>query len=297
MSRSLGAGRLNLAGMNFTGMSEKQLRDLYHERLKAGIHGLCFSPYEEGQGPGDRISPDQIRRRMEIIAPYCSWIRSFSCTDGNQAIPQIAHEFGLKTLAGAWIGEDAEKNQEEIRALTEIAAAGHVDIAAIGNEVLLREEMSGSDLAQIIQKFKSEVPNVPTGYVDAYYLFEFNPDLVQACDLILSNCYPFWEGCQREYATLYMKDMYRRACHAASGKKVLVSETGWPDRGSAFWGAEPSISNVLKYFLDTWKWADEEQIELFWFSSFDEAWKVGAEGDVGAWWGIWDSKGRLKHVQ
>ena len=42
--------------------------------------------------------------------------------------------------------------------------------------------------------------------------------------------------------------------------------------------------------------ADEEGVEIFYFSSFDEAWKVDKEGDVGAYWGLWDEEGNLKYV-
>ena len=42
--------------------------------------------------------------------------------------------------------------------------------------------------------------------------------------------------------------------------------------------------------------AKEEGIEIFYFSSFDEDWKVGAEGDVGAYWGLWDKDGKLKYA-
>ena len=45
---------------------------------------------------------------MEIIKPYTSWVRSFSCTDGNELIAKVAKENGLKTLVGAWLGEDPE---------------------------------------------------------------------------------------------------------------------------------------------------------------------------------------------
>ena len=45
---------------------------------------------------------------MKIIKPYTKWIRSFSCTDGNEAIPRIAKEYGIKTLVGAWLGDDDE---------------------------------------------------------------------------------------------------------------------------------------------------------------------------------------------
>ena len=42
------------------------------------------------------------------------------------------------------------------------------------------------------------------------------------------------------------------------------------------------------------KWSQEEDVEIFYFSSFDESWKVGAEGDVGAYWGLWDKNEELK---
>ena len=73
------------------------------------MHGIGFSPYQEGQQPGDIVQKDQITRRMEILAPFTNWVRSFSCTDGNELIPKVAHEMGLKTLTGAWLGKDLRK--------------------------------------------------------------------------------------------------------------------------------------------------------------------------------------------
>jgi exo-beta-1,3-glucanase (GH17 family) len=93
-----------------------------------------------------------------------------------------------------------------------------------------------------------------------------------------------------------MKEMYRRAQYAANGKKVIISETGWPNIGTPTDGAVPSLKNAIKYFVDTFQWADQEGIEIFYFSSFDETWKVDAEGDVGAYWGLWDKDGKPKYV-
>jgi len=50
----------------------------------------------------------------------------------------------------------------------------------------------------------------------------------------------------------------------------------------------------MKYFIDTYTWADQEDIEVFYFASFDEEWKIAAEGDVGAFWGLWDKDGNMK---
>ncbi|MBT8203805.1 MAG: glycosyl hydrolase [Eudoraea sp.] len=287
--------RLALAALDYSGMSTKDLQKLARKVLKEGMHGLCFSPYEEGQNPGDQMSEAQIRRRMKLISPYTQWIRSFSCTDGNEQIPRIAKEFGIKTMVGAWLGDDPEINRKEIDNLITIVNEGHVDIAAVGNEVMYRGDLSEEELLDFIHEVKQKVTNdTPVGYVDAYYEFSERPRITEACDIILANCYPFWEGCDLDYSLLYIKDMYNKALGAGNGKKVVVSETGWPSQGTNLDGAFPGYENFLKYFMNMQKWSQEEDIEIFYFSSFDESWKVGAEGDVGAYWGLWDKDEKLK---
>ncbi len=286
---------MNLTGVHQNNLSEKALIDLYNETLQAGMHGLCFSLYEEGQKPGDIISEEQVRRRMAIIKPYTQWVRSFSCTEGNEFIPKIAKEMGLKTLVGAWLGKDDEINQREVEGLIQLAKEGYVDIAAVGNEVMYRKDLTEEELLEFLHHVRKEIPSdVPVGYVDAYYEFTDHPRITEACDVILSNCYPFWEGCHCDYSLPYMKDMYHQALHAGNGKKVIITETGWPSQGTSLQGATPSEENFMKYFINTQQWSKQEGIEIFYFSSFDEAWKVGAEGDVGAYWGIWDKNEELK---
>jgi exo-beta-1,3-glucanase (GH17 family) len=278
----------------WTEAERNTLRDAFAAVLQRGMHGLCFSPYLEGQAPGTQIGEVQIRERLKLIQPHTRWIRSFSCTDGHEQTPRIAHELGLKTLVGAWIGTDAEINEREIAGVIEVARAGHADIVAVGNEVLLREDMNEDELLACIQRVKDALPGVPVGYVDAYYLFELHPRITAACDVVLTNCYPFWEGCPREGALAYMQSMVRRTRAAAPGKRIVISETGWPDKGSAFHGAVPSTEGAMAYFVDTIEWAEKDGIEVFYFAAFDEAWKVGAEGDVGAYWGLWDKDGSPK---
>jgi glucan 1,3-beta-glucosidase len=265
--------------------------------LQHGVHGLCFSPYLQGQQPGVQVSEAQIRQRLALLQPHTGWVRSFSCTDGHEHTPRIAHELGFKTLVGAWLGTDAAINEREIQGLIDVARAGHADLVAVGNEVMLREDMPEDALLGFMQRVKGALaatPAVPVGYVDAYYLFEKHPRITAACDVVLTNCYPFWEGCPREQALAYMQTMLARTRAAAPGKRVVISETGWPSQGSAFQGAVPSHEGAMQYFVDTARWAREAGIELFYFSAFDEAWKVGAEGDVGAFWGLWDTDGNPK---
>lgn len=282
-----------VAGLDFAGKSTTEIRALFTEKLNSHLHGLCFSPYVEGQATGDILSAEQIHRRMEIIMPHTEWIRSFSCTEGNELIPRIAHEKGLKTMVGAWISADKERNEAEINALVKLAKDGLVDIAAVGNEVLLRNELSEQEIIGYIKRVKALLPaGIPVGYVDAYYQFLERPALVNACDIIPINCYPFWEGADSGHALLFLQQMYALAKEAGNGKKVIVAETGWPSAGQNVEAAQPSAENAMKYFINAQDWAKANGIEMFYFSSFDESWKVVHEGEVGTRWGLWD-----KHEQ
>lgn len=287
--------KLSLAGVSYEGVTPESLRSMFRKVLNAGMHGIGFSAYEEGQKPGEILTEKQIKRRLEIIRPYTQWVRSFSCTEGNELIPKIAKEMGMKTLVGAWLGDDDKINQQEVENLIKIAKEGYVDIAAVGNEVMLRGDLTEDELIAFIDRVKQPIPGIPVGYVDAYFEFDVKPRITAACDVILANCYPYWEGCHIDYSLLYMKEMYHKAKRAANGKPVIISETGWPSQGTNFGAAMPSDENFMKYFINTQKWSAEDGIEVFYFSSFDESWKVGAEGDVGAYWGIWDKDEKLKY--
>lgn len=273
------------------------LEAAFRTALQQGAHGLCFSPYLDGQGPGSQVDEAQIRDRMQVIRASTRWVRSFSCTDGNELIPRIAHEYGLKTLVGAWLGTDRAINEREIEGVIAVARAGHADIVAVGNEVMLREDLTEDELIGYLQRVKAALPGVKVGYVDAYYLFEKHPRITAACDVLLTNCYPFWEGCPLDQAIAYMQSMVQRTLAVAGGKPVIISETGWPDKGTAFHGAVPSRVGAMRYFVDTNAWAQRDGIDVFYFAAFDEAWKVGAEGDVGAYWGLWDKDGAPKFLR
>lgn len=283
-------------GVDFSGMDYVEKLSMLRQILQKKIHGISFSPYLDGQRPGMDISEEQIRQRLEIIQPYTRSIRTFSCTEGNENTPRIAKEMGLQTMVGIGISDEPEKNEIEIANGIEIARQGHADILAVGNEVLLRGDVSEQVLIEYIERVKAEVGDVQVGYVDAYFLFENHPAMVEACDVLLINCYPFWEYCEAPYALTHMQEMYARAVNVSCGKKVIISETGWPSVGSPYGGAVPSVDNAIEYFIDTFTWANNAGIEVFYFSSFDENWKVGAEGDVGAYWGLWDAEGQFKYV-
>lgn len=292
----LGVDRSKLENMKYSNTSKNDLESLMKKHIEEGIFGLGFSPYLDGQNPNDlaQITDVQIANRLEVIRPHTNWVRTFSCTNGNEVVPRIAHEKSLKTMVGVWIGDDLDLNEVELQNAIEIGKKGHANVIAVGNEVLLREDLEVEELISYIRRVKEALPNVEVGYVDAYYTFANYPELVDECDVILANCYPFWEFCSVNTAVGYMKKMYEFTSKVANGKKIMITETGWPTKGELYGEALPSYENAMRYFVETQDWAKTNNIDLFYFTSFDEAWKVNHEGEYGAYWGIWDKDGKYK---
>jgi glycoside/pentoside/hexuronide:cation symporter, GPH family len=288
--------------------SADEIRALYAEQFQRGLYGVCFSAYTQGQRSGDVVTEVQVHRRIALIAPHTRWVRSFACTEGHELIPKLAHEKGLKAMVGAWIGPDRARNEREIQALIALAGQGLVDVAVVGNEVLLRGDLPEQELLAYIARVKAAMPQgVPVGCVDAYFQFLERPALTAACDVLLPNCYPFWEGAHIDVAAQYLRRMHGLVKAAGGDKPVVVTETGWPGNGQAVGqavgrsggqavaGAVPSADNAMRYFIDVQQWGRSEGVKLFYFSSFDEPWKLGSEGEVGTQWGLWDKDERPKY--
>ncbi len=284
-----------ILGNDLSSKTEAELKADFSDTLNNGIHGLCFSPYLEGQNAEDSVSANQIKKRLDIITPNTKWIRSFSCTQGNEMIPGIARQNGLKTVVGAWISDDLERNEKEIESLIALGKAGLVDVAAVGNEVLHRQEISEQQIIGYLKRVKEALPSTTVGYVDAYYQFLDRPNLVANCDALLVNFYPFWEGANNDFSVSYLQNMFEITQNVANGKKIIITETGWPNKGESVQEAIPSELNAMKYFIASQEWAKNNNLEIFHFSSFDESWKAKQEGTVGTAWGIWDKNEKLKY--
>jgi len=292
---------LLLPGADVSPLAGKALidiRQMFSEQFRAGLYGLCFSAYPEGQRAGDPLLAADVARRIDLIAPHTRWVRSFSCTEGHEAIPRLARTKGLKTMVGAWLSHDRARNERELAALIRLAQDNMVDIAVVGNEVLLREDLPEQELLAYLARVRAAVPaGVRVGCVDAYFQFLERPALVAACDVLLPNCYPFWEGAHIDHAAQYLRRMHGLVKAAAGeDKPVVITETGWPGQGEAAGAAVPAAEHAMRYFVEAQQWSRREGVKLFWFSSFDEPWKQGQEGEVGTQWGLWDKDERRKYI-
>ncbi len=271
-----------------------ELQQRLQSLLRGKMHGVCFSPYLASQQPGAAIDRQRTEARLRLLREHAQWVRLFACSGEHEQVVRMARQLQLRTMVGAWLGADAQRNEREFEALVGLAADGQVDLAALGNETLLRGELDAGVLLAQLRAFRQRAPGVPVGVVDAYYVFERHPELVEASDFVAVNCYPFWEGFSAQQALERLQSMVRSTREHIGAKPLLVAETGWPSQGSAQGAAVPSADAALHYWVGAHDWAAREGVELFHFEAFDEPWKAAQEGDVGAFWGLWDGSDRLK---
>lgn len=261
------------------------------------LYGLDFSSYLDGQNPngGSTVDEAQLRSRMDLVAPHTDWIRTFGMQNGLEKAGAVAHEQGLKAALGAWLSSETASNAQQISNLIHEAQAGHVDLAIVGSEVLLRGDLSSAALGNYISQVRASVPpGVLVTTADVFDEWLSHPEVLAAVDVVLANYYPYWRGIPVDQSIAALHDWHQLLTAAAAGKPVMVSETGWPSCGNLVYGAVPSTENASLYLLNFVSWARANHVSYFYFEAFDESWKATIEGPQGACWGIWDKNGALK---
>jgi len=260
-------------------------------------YGLNFSPYTgTGQDPnkGTVISQSQIKSHLETILAYTKWIRTFGSSLGMEHAAKIAHNMGLFTAIGAWLGSNAITNDEEVQNLIAGAKDGYVDLAIIGSETLFRGDLTPAELIVYIEWFRQEVPDVPVTTAETYDIWLKNLDLIDHVDVVLANYYSYWEGIHIDDAIANVHNRHQQLVIKAGNKDVIVSETGWPSAGDSIGQAVPTPENAADHFLNFISWARAEGVDYFYFEAFDEPWKSDYEGPQGAHWGIWTKDSEMK---
>lgn len=249
---------------------------------------------EQNPNYGSQVNRSQVIKRLKTVAPYTTWIRTYGTGAGQEYAGSEAHKMGLKTAIGAWLSSDIEANNREINELINESKAGYVDLAIVGSETLLRNDLSEDQLINYIKRVKQEAPGIKVTTGDTYSELIDHPKVMDECDVIFYNSYPYWEGININDSINLQNSRYKNIVNKVKNKTVIVSETGWPSSGNTIGNAVPSPENAANYFNDFVSWARKNNVQYFYFEAFDETWKAINEGPQGAHWGIWDKDGNMK---
>jgi exo-beta-1,3-glucanase (GH17 family) len=271
-----------------------------HSPLKPGekLYCLSYSPFRGRQTPLNtqlRISAAQIEDDLSRLARITDCVRTYSVEFGQDQIAGIAARHGLTVMQGIWLSSHADKNKLQVETAVELANRYPDTIRSVivGNEVLLRGEMSEADLTATVRAVKARV-RVPVTYADVWEFWLRYPDVAAAVDFITIHILPYWEDfpIAARNAAAHVQSIRRRVVEAFAGKEVIIGEVGWPSAGRMREGALPSPSNQAKVIQDVLALAQRENFHVNVIEAFDEPWKRALEGTVGGHWGLLDDASR-----
>jgi exo-beta-1,3-glucanase (GH17 family) len=255
---------------------------------------LSYAPFRDGQDPlieTTRVSAAQIDQDLKILSRYSSCIRTYSVQFGQDQIPEIAQRYGLKVMQGLWLSNKPLRNHAEIATVVALAKKYPDTIQSIivGNEVLLRGEMSLADLEGYLRDVKAQVTQ-PVTYADVWEFWLRYADLRNAVDFVTIHILPYWEDfpVRASRAAEHVDSIRKKVAAAIPNKEIVIGEFGWPAHGRMREGALPSPANQARAIVETLTLGKRENFHVNIIEAFDQPWKRWLEGSVGRYWGIID---------
>jgi exo-beta-1,3-glucanase (GH17 family) len=269
--------------------------------LAAGDRLQCasYTPFRAGDTPlRFTVDRQRLAEDFALLSPRVGCLRLYSVR-GMELVPEVAREYGLTLILGAWIGRDPADNEREVAGLIRLASQ-HRDVVQavlVGNEVLLRREQTAAQLAAYLRRVKAAVPQ-PVSYGDVWEFWLRNRSLAADVDFVTIHLLPYWEDepAGIDAAIAAVAAARAQVVAAFPGKDVLVGEAGWPSEGRQRETAVPSRLNQARFVRGFLARARSEGWRYNLIEAFDQPWKRAQEGAVGGYWGLFDADRRDKGV-
>ncbi|WXL24472.1 glycosyl hydrolase family 17 protein [Ectopseudomonas mendocina] len=260
-----------------------------------------YTPFAKDQSPFDQpmqLRPEQMETDLAQLSKRFTCLRTYSVT-GLEALPDLARKYGLKLMVGAWVSRSQENTAIEIDNAIKIANA-HPDViqaVIVGNETLLRKEVTAQQLVTLIDKVKAHIQQ-PVTYADVWEFWLKHPEIAPAVDFITIHLLPYWEDDPAgiDEALQKVASVRQTFGNAYAPKDILIGETGWPSEGRQRETAVPSRVNQAKFMRGFVAMAEENGWRYNLIEAFDQPWKRISEGAVGGYWGLFDADRQEKSI-
>lgn len=291
------AAALNFAFWFVQGRPQ-DIPDAISEDNAPRIKSASFSPYRSGQSPFAKpFTRAQLEEDVALAAKHVERIRTYANGAQFAPVPELARKYGLKVILGCWIGANLKDNELEIAGLIKAASdyPDSVERVVVGNEVLLRREITPELLISYIRRVKAAVKQ-PVTYADVWAYWLENPKVAAEVDSITIHILPYWENTPTaiDHVIPHMLEAHAKIAAAYPGKPILIGEIGWPSAGRVRKQAEPGRVAQARFVREIINTAHERGIDYNIFELFDEPWKAQQEGTVGGNWGLVDGHRQMK---
>jgi glucan 1,3-beta-glucosidase len=255
---------------------------------------VSYAPFRGNQDPlveTTHVDAAQIDEDLTLLSRYTDCIRTYSIENGLDQVPAIAERHGLKVMQGLWLSNKAERNRRQVETVVALATTFPNTISAVivGNEVLLRGDLSVGDLEGLIRTVKSQV-TMPVTYADVWEFWLRYRELQAAVDFVTIHILPYWEDfpLPASIAAAHVDAIRKQVAAEIPNKEIFIGEVGWPSAGRMREAALPSPSNQARVIGETMTLAQRENFRVNVIEAFNQPWKRWLEGATGGYWGIFE---------
>lgn len=249
--------------------------------------GIAFSQYDAS---GNCKSEETLAANFAEMAGY-NVVRLYN-TDCDLISCALKYKSqGQKLFIGIY---DPTKISEGVSAIENafksVSGASFDDVYAVsvGNEHVNDGKFTASQMVSYLQQAKEALNNI--GYsgdvtiVDTFNAIQANDILCtnEHISFVAANAHPFFSGVDSLSAGSWVKSTIgdlKKACN----QKVLITETGWPSKGSNIGSSRPSVEDQSTALSST---INEAAESIILFSAWNEGWKQPGEYGVEPYWGI-----------
>jgi exo-beta-1,3-glucanase (GH17 family) len=259
----------------------------------ARVSCVSYAPFRlPGESPLNTdafVSPERIDADLKALSTRFDCVRTYAMNQGLDAVPAIAARHGMKVIMGIWLGRNQLYNEKELAAGIAAAKAHPEALRSIvvGNEVMLRGELSETALAGYIERVRAAT-SVPVTYADVWEFWLRYKKLANSVSYITVHILPYWEDepVPPQTAVAHVTQVYKQIKAAFPGRQVMIGETGWPSAGRPRHGTSATLVNEARYVREFLDYAATVDMPYNMIEAFDQPWKRDLEGTPGGYWGL-----------
>jgi len=262
------------------------------------VRGIAYNPsHVFTLKENGHISPEQIDRDMAQLSQLTGRVRTYTVAGGMDKVPEIARRYGLTVSLGCWISADLDQNETELTLCIKTALANRrvIDRVFVGNESILFGFVTPDQLNAYIKRVREALPTrIKVTTAEPWSTWLLTPEIGQYVDVVSVHLLPYWEGVSAHDSLRFLQRAYNDVQQEFPDKTIIIGEAGWPSEGRSKRFAEPSIANEAYFMRAFVQLAMEKGYDYYLLEAYDQPWKGGNEGSVGASWGLYDALGNPK---
>ena len=254
------------------------------------IQGFSFSPFQSGQSPLEKKYPSEkeLEADLGLLQGKSYAIRTYTVEDVLAKIPELAGKYGINVASGVWIDDNVEQNQAYMKIFLEAAVKNpNIVRAVVGNEVLLRKDLTLEELAVYLDQARKAL-EIPISTAEPWHVWVKYHELANHVDYLAVHMLPYWEGVHIDQAVDYIIDKMNLLKSLFPHKPIVIAEVGWPSNGRTVRSAVASTANQAAFLRRFLYRAQQEKYIYYVMEAFDQPWKRHTEGAVGAYWGVYN---------